>query len=1059
MNPFSTDSQFDPRLYETLSRIGKKSNKTKLRGLSELKDMMDTIDVETNAGAIADAVTETMGSSDTQLRNSSADVLYELLSRTEERGCLGRILSIWLYRFIEDPTYDVSRRIFTEFVHLEEFEDEFARTVDFSEDPVLGLKCVLLLIKKGHRDYSGMFFSNVKHMRLSSAAELRDVYEICKEVGTSEEVYSRVTAVRTPGLMDAKWRILTEIFGRVPGCISEDGRYLSASVLEMAMKGVEWSDDIKVRNVESLRVVFPKVRDKNEYLQEYLASRRIDDMCIFEFCSDFGFLDRNVRFDVVNRLVENVLRKHFKNVDEASEGSSRLSVREGCEEIGGGGETNVFEHTCSSTTAAEEAKIFRILLLSLNNLDKRRRIVRGSMLRARLNPADFSVEEMESVFPYSVDVFPKEYMLGRSFGCDLLPLVLKYPSEVSRETVESTINKDNIHLFVPVCNDLELLRSLIFVYDADTVLGIYLSCTIPSALELDFYYVLGNRICKPTVVDYNRLVRTYLDERFIEELVVDGVVDRSLLCDAVLLCISSLCLSVNTGYTSTFYDTDECFYRDIKVRERDPTVVRLMKIYSRIYSGAEEAFVLLVLDAMCGDEDNTLEQVLKSRGTEGREGLLRMVHEKEEVVERMRRIDLKGNQHFVEKVLFDLGHPSRRCGNKSLEELLMGGGQRAIDYILRNGDVAAQFIPFIDFSYLSNKALCKAVDILSSAFGNETFVDFTGLSSMQGPGGETGTSSKLFFVEDDDFLRSLVNSDFRSLRGLDLKDVVRMVEGDRVLAKEEFWKERHEIYSVLLKKIYRSVADSLFNMYSISRLDLWCVDDEVYELLKGSLVGAKGLFWDMLLNSLLLIRNMNIVSFFERMVERKEEWREFLGCASTEQKSLFAFIFPNIFCRVPRMEIFMDPLIGNEAARHVMGVETRVQKLTNGFNIKVEYKVSDTVFTAVVSIPLEYPYKKPTFVSELGKKSLLNLKINEMIQRSSKFMELVGLWKMNIDEKVSGHSECPICYLILDIHDSSFPSSRCETCKNKFHVRCVNKWVASDRRGSCPICRRPMRQE
>ena len=113
----------------------------------------------------------------------------------------------------------------------------------------------------------------------------------------------------------------------------------------------------------------------------------------------------------------------------------------------------------------------------------------------------------------------------------------------------------------------------------------------------------------------------------------------------------------------------------------------------------------------------------------------------------------------------DIGLLSEGRGNKSLEELLRNGGFCAIDYVLRNSNVPAQFIPFIDISYLSNESLTNAVGILNLAFRSEASVDFTGLFS---PHDYTDATKDfkvdtLFFVEADDFLRSLINSDFSNV--------------------------------------------------------------------------------------------------------------------------------------------------------------------------------------------------------------------------------------------------------------------------------------------------------
>lgn len=1060
MNPFASDSQFDPRLYEIISRIGKKSDRTKLKGLDELVDALDDIDVDTNIETLVDTIAETISSQNAQIRTRSIDVLYKLLSRTEERVVFKGVLSTWLYGFVRNPGCDTSKRMFAEYIDLRVFEDEFVKLLNFEEEPILGLRCLLLLIRKGTGDYSETFRQNIVHLKLNSIAELTGIYRICKLVGGPDELLDKVVGVNVPTMMNLKWRILVEVFETIPKCIVEDGKYLDPEVLALVTNDVECCDDIKVRSAACLRTILPKVRNRREYSRDYLNNGPVEDLCVFELCSDIRFLDENVEFEVVNGLVRNALKKHFGEVEKVHKHMSKLSISCGPMLNRGYEVKDTVEHVCSSCTPEDNAMIFETLLSSLHLLSGEKKIVRGSILEAKLTPEDFTIQEIENVFPYSVDVFPMEYMLNTSFDCDQLLLVLKYPNEIGEERIKKIVNRSNLSSFIPVCNDLEFLRSLIFVYEDSVLLDLY-SADIPPGLDVDFYYRLRKRIHAPRMVDYNRLLNVYLDDEFIEELIVCGVVDRSLLFDAVLLYLSSLDIPINTSYTASFYDLDECFYNNVEVKESNPCILKLAKLYVRVYNSQKDLFIILLLGAICGDEDGTLDMLLRNRGIGGKVSLMKMLEA--DSVDKLGLVDLRGNQHFVEKVLLDLDLQSKNCSSKSLEELLRGGGLRVIDYVIRNSEVPAQLIPFIDFSYLSNAALANVVGILESVFGCGISVDFTELSSSHDKSDVGGSEldARLSFIEDDDFLRSLVSSDFRNLRGLNLDDLIKMIEKDRVLLKKEFYRERLEIYSVILANVYRKVADSVFNAYSISRIDPESVDGEVYDLLRGCFLGSKLLFWDILLNSLVLIRNVSINSFLERMVEEREEWVSFLESATIEQKSLFAFVFPNIFSTLPRMKIYIDPLIIEEASKHVAGVVVKAQKLTNGFNIKISYMLDETPFKASISIPTDYPYKKPTFSSEIGKKSLLNLKINEMIRRNSRFMELVSLWKINIDEKIAGHKECPICYLILDVHDSSLPGNQCATCKNKFHARCIAKWVFSSARtrSTCPMCRSPIDRE
>ncbi|ADM11561.1 RING Zn-finger domain-containing protein [Encephalitozoon intestinalis ATCC 50506] len=1053
MNPFAEDIQFDPRLYEVVSRAGKKNDKTKLKGLRELNDMLDGVDLEANIDTLLEVVEDAMKSQDLQIKNLSIDILYRLLSSVKDRLKFKRVLSIWLYGFIENPVYSTSKKIFTEFVRIEELEDEFVQILNFKENPVLGLSCLQLLVKKGRKDYSGVISENIKYLDLNSARELREIYKLCKMQGKIEGLYKKVVEVRGPNLANLKWKILLDIFGSVPECIKSDGKYLDSETLSRAVEKLDVCDDIPVRTIDALRIVFPKIKDKRHYMKGYLKNGSIEEICILEFLNDFHFLNENAGFETVNKLIENVMNIHFQSDRDVEKSISKMNIEVHSESCPSPNEKlrESHEHICSLDESDFRGSILRMLLSSLDGLHGKKKIIRADILGIELNPDEFSKEEIEEVFQHSVNVFPKDYILNSSFSCNLLPLVLKYPEDVGEEKIRKTICKDNLFLFIPVCKDLDFLRSLVFSYDNRSINEIYLSSDIPSELDLDFYYRLGDKIDKPRIVDYKRVLEQYLDREFISGMIESEIMDRNVLYTTVVEQLSLTDVPISTSYTSAFYDWDECFYRDIKIREQSQMVLGLRDVYICIHKGALEAFLLLVLDAMCDDEDESLDEKLKSMGVPGgKKALAESVLGSQSAIEKWKNTDLGTNQHFVEKVFFDLGLPSRRCGDKKLEQLLEEGGPRAIDYVFRKHIIPPRFVASVDFSYLSNKALMYVIGILERGSRNGFPIRFEEFPVED--------LESCFCVDrkaiDTHLLESL--GLVRTLEDLGIEEVVQMIEKDQQLQRKELYKKRYSIYSPLLRTIYIHVANSILNMYSISRLDINSVDDEVYSLLRGCLFESEILFWNLLLNSLLTIRNIRVNAFLEKMVGKNEKWKEFLQDADLEQRSLFAFVFPNLFATAPKMEIFLDPFILKETSIGVIDVSAKTQKLTNGFDIRITYEAGGTQFTALISIPSDYPYKKPIFTSEMGKKSLLNLKINEMIKRCSKFMELVGLWKINIDEKLSGHGECPICYLVIDIHDSSFPNAQCETCKNKFHSRCIVKWVAAGTRNNCPMCRRPI---
>ncbi|KAM0672386.1 hypothetical protein CWI42_011410 [Ordospora colligata] len=1040
MNPFCEDSSFDPRLYEVICKIRKKGGKTKLEGLKELEGFLETLDVNGDIDMVVEVIEECIVSEDVQIRTQSIDILYKLLCIVPDRKQLAKVVSVWLYGFVENPNYAVSRRIFCEFVNIEELEDEFVKQLDFKENVTLSLLCLLLLIKRGKKDYRGVFEENVKHLRLSSNKELEEVYRICSVLGAVDALYERVVCIKGHALMNIKWRILLDVFKSVPECLVDDARHLDHEILTRALSGREWCDDVMVKSVDSLRVVKGRIKDINGYLSRYLRGGMIDGLCVFEFTDDIGFIDESVEFKVANRVIGNVIRMHFENQDMMAwfyEVQDETHVI--CEDV-----SECKEHNNHVHMVNDRLKMARMIAKSMKGLDGWKRIVRADTIRMKLEPCEFSNEDVEKVFEQSVNVFPKHYMLESEFGCDVFPLVMKYADEVSELMIKRAVNKNNMHLFIKRCKDLGLIRQLMDGMSDRDILDMYLMSEVPMELDIDFYYRIGGRMGIPRMVEYDEVVKRYLNGGFIMNAIDAGVIDRRLLYDAVVRCISQIELPMSTAYTNEFYDIDECFYKDVRIREENGMIRKLRKVYVDIYENTLEMFLLLVIDSMSGDEPDELDEMLRSKRTSGREELIAELQNDASWVERIREIDVGANMHFVEKVFFELGMNSRRCVERPVNELLMNGGMRGVDYVLRKCRFPLQIVPFLDFSYLSNEGLRNVVASLVMN-KNGSHVDLTG---------EWGGVEK--HRVPDEVLELLIKPGFQGTIRIRSALIIEMIEKDVVMKMKPYEKKRRAIYNELLKGVYEEVSESIINMYSISRVETESVDDEVYEVLKGCLLGSKILFWDLLLNSLIGVRSININVFFEKMVREKEEWREFVNKADVGQRSLFAFVFPNLFAEIPRMDVALDDLILKEASRNIAGVTVRMHKLSNGFNVKIMYTAGDMCFSALIVIPVDYPHGKAVFSSEMDRKSLLNLKINELMRRCSKFMELVCLWKINIDEKVSGHEECPICYFVIDMHDSSFPNSQCSGCKSKFHSRCITKWIANGVRSSCPMCRKPM---
>lgn len=67
-------------------------------------------------------------------------------------------------------------------------------------------------------------------------------------------------------------------------------------------------------------------------------------------------------------------------------------------------------------------------------------------------------------------------------------------------------------------------------------------------------------------------------------------------------------------------------------------------------------------------------------------------------------------------------------------------------------------------------------------------------------------------------------------------------------------------------------------------------------------------------------------------------------------------------------------------------------------------------------------------------------------------MNVLILWKANIDKQFEGLEECAICYYVIHA-TGELPKMACRTCKHKFHSPCIQKWLQSSNKSECPLCK------
>ncbi|KAM0686892.1 hypothetical protein COBT_001877 [Conglomerata obtusa] len=288
------------------------------------------------------------------------------------------------------------------------------------------------------------------------------------------------------------------------------------------------------------------------------------------------------------------------------------------------------------------------------------------------------------------------------------------------------------------------------------------------------------------------------------------------------------------------------------------------------------------------------------------------------------------------------------------------------------------------------------------------------------------------------------------------EDMIEFTKNDFVWKHNFFYeKNRIEIFNTFLNSSYCSIADSFVNNYNLTRFETNAIDKEIFELLVEGInfinlqkTKYKDFIWNVFLQSVKMIRNINITFFLENHI--KDLSKEFF----TENKSLYlqkllSYNFPNLSSEL----CVIDEFLIEESKNKVDGINAKLSKTQNGFVLKAEYAFEDTKFELKIEMD-NRNVQETNFITNLYKKDLLTVKVENLLKRCRKYMEILSIWKVNVDQKLQGSKECLICYYIVEISDNSFPDFKCKTCNNKFHKKCISKWVDKGKRNECPLCRK-----
>lgn len=996
MNPFETNKIFNSQIYECINKINKNSERNIIQGLTKLIEIDDESISFSNI-MLRDALKKHITSSNNNIKHLASDLLYKLLETESDHSKLHEILSYWFIKFVEDHSYVTDKLIYKKFIKLEELEDNILTNLDWENDLLTSIKCYNFLFKhlniKNKEKFRKYFEKKIVYLKYNSNIILKHLYIIMENLGTFEKVYDSIVSIKVPTLINFKCLIIYKLFHKIPICINQDGKYLEADFLKNILADYQGNvDDIEIRNNEGLYIVIKKTNDKLEYFKRNLTRINLEDLCIYRLSSSIKEFDKKFENIFVNELINNTIENHklfYLTNNEYIDLSNTIKQNNLDPDIKlksvSDYQRNIQTSNSNNCCKLTKVEILYDLISSISYLNAKQKIMRGDVLNIKFNKNNFNFDEIMEVLSHSVNVFEKEVFINeRIKEFDMVPIICKYSESFSSSDVKPHLRISNIS---------EIGKELKFkdiVVDFLSKINLKEFCEnyeLPK--EYDLFIFFNLREYKVRYIDYNELVKKYLNSEFIELCYNIEIFDRDLFNKSIVDFLSDIEIPVTTEYNDPFYDTIPHFYENIKVRKDIKIIREIKNIYHKHNLSDMDKLILSVCNTILNDGPV---YSLSCRLF----------------------IDLKKNNYYLYKVYNDLGwtiqEPFDRNNdiNAFINEEIIIRIPRIDDknYKVVDKKISRGFLfDIIDISYLSNKSLAIYLDYLKNEKDVFKFLD--------------------------------------------------LLENDEILTDSNFKIERYEIYEPILDIIYNYFSNSFINNFSLSQTEDMIDENELYDFVISGMPRRHDLFWKILPNVLMKIRNLNLMFFIEKMISNKD-FKIIYDSLSKDTQELVAFLFPSLYEKHIKTNIDLNKLIIKEAEYAISEVECIYFFRSTGTQINLKYIIEGNDFDCSIRIPYNYPLKKPDFITNVEKKSLLNLKISEMLRRTSKFMEVINLWKINIDQKSMGVQECYICYFILHLFDGSFPKYVCIHCGNKFHNKCIDKWRLGYKKNNCPLCRKPL---
>ena len=1073
MNPFNFDSQYDEHLANLISKINKSSVLNVNDTIKELIIYLPKSNYHSDYHIILKTLKPLFSSPGKPLINK---ILY-FLAKNIGSECLESIMIEWIYENFDskDP---YSEGIIDKYVDFSLFSVKCLKALTWS-DYLKDLQLFKFLLFKtpcANTKNNEIYLNfDISKLSLTTYFELDLIFEILKELKNRnpieflkfnstetdvekqpfiDKIFNSIKDLKNPILLNKKYKILIEIFDFIGESIYEDAHNLDLDLFTKLLSKNLIFENIKISTVDQLSLILPKIQNKESYLLNNINKK----MCIFQLLEKINIIENLIyqNENVFSEIVNESMKRHF------------------------------IYKTCldrySSEFYSQKIGIFFDLVTEKN------RIIAASILGKKLEHDLFSVKEIDEVMSYSVNVFPLEFFLKRRFNSSAIHLLQKYPELCSKKYLKSIIenfSKTTPEQLIKVIDDIETLT---FYLESLPIATIKNLCQINSKplLKIVYLFYLRDEI-EQFNVDYSIVFEYFLEKNFLVYLLNSkNNIENFFECSIEY--IKDLNIQNSIFYNDYNFDSDEQFYYNIDHSKGIPDRNEALYAICTALQASKNSDLLLevfqhlieiILYIPCVISEKLKLKLLESDFVES-------INEK---------FKLQKNDFILKRFLMEFVQFHRPEIKNSVLEI---NHLKAVDVILRNLIIPQNYLTALNPSYISNQSLNHVICmILDNSIKNIKLRSTNKIQSLKlldnQPEFENSKteineaienlqiSNQESLIEANEHLNSnldtsksselvaFVEKFLKPATVHSVLDFLYLLENDLILAQKPYRSERLNIYLPLIQAISLVFSESILNLYSITKSEKKQDNDTVFEMVFTQFRNLKNSFWIILFNTVMKTNNIFFSFFIEERILKYLNINtknflntndiiplsSYLKICSPQEFTCFALAFPNIYSKYKiKHTIDMENYLLSTTNIKVDNGKITCTKSGDFYKLKLNYMADSLIHTAVISIPINYPYSKSRIEFEKDQKSIkFYHKLNEILNRTSKFTEIFFLWKIDIDNRLIGHSECLICYFIMDPKYKQLPTFPCKTCKNIFHEKCIFKWASQSKRSECPFCR------